>query len=138
MIPITDTIAIPDEEITFTASRSGGPGGQNVNKVNTRVTLVFDVKSSPSLAEEQRELIMKRLASRLTQEGVLRLACQSSRSQADNRKEAIRRFAVLLKRALYREPARKPTRPARAVRERRLEQKKRRATLKEARRRPEW
>ncbi|HMC82356.1 MAG TPA: aminoacyl-tRNA hydrolase [Candidatus Polarisedimenticolia bacterium] len=90
MIEIRDGLAIREEELRFTASRSGGPGGQNVNKVSTRVTLWFDVAGSPSLTAEQRSLIRSRLATRISKEGVLRVVSQQTRSQAANR-EAARR-----------------------------------------------
>jgi ribosome-associated protein len=89
---VTDTLSIPEEELRFKASRSSGPGGQNVNKLNTRMTLLFDVRNSPSLSQEQKESIQRRLATRINHEGVLRVVCQRHRTQAANRRGATQRF----------------------------------------------
>src|SRR6476659_9675040 len=107
MIPITPDLAIPDEELSFVTSRSGGPGGQNVNKLETRVTVRFDVAGSPSLTEEQRAKILERLATRITRAGVLQVTSQKHRTQADNREAALERFAELLREALHEEAPRK-------------------------------
>jgi len=133
VIEINDHLSIPEDELTFTASRSGGPGGQNVNKVNTRVMLRFDVANSPSLTEWQRERILSRLHTRITREGVLVIASQRHRTQATNRGAATERFAELLREALTRAKPRKETRVPRAAKERRLESKKRRGRLKKLR-----
>ena len=79
MIEVTNEISIPEDELRFTASLSSGPGGQNVNKVNTRVTLWFDVVNSPSLSPEQKELIASRLLSRISKDGLLRVISQQTR-----------------------------------------------------------
>ena len=136
MIEIAAGFAIPDGEITFTASRSGGPGGQNVNKVATRVTLAFDVTGSSSLSEDQKALILARLATRISKDGVLRVVSQRHRSQAANRRAAVERFIELVSGALVEDIRRVPTRPHRASRERRVASKKLHARLKEFRRRP--
>lgn len=136
MIEITPELAIPDGELTFTASRSGGPGGQNVNKVSTKVTLAFDVTGSPSLSSEQKAHILERLATRISRGGVLRVVSQRHRSQAGNREAAVGRLVELLRLALAEEPPRVPTRPTRVAKERRVVSKKLRARIKESRRRP--
>jgi ribosome-associated protein len=136
MIEITPELAIPDGELTFTASRSGGPGGQNVNKVSTKVTLAFDVAGSPSLSSAQKAHIFERLATRISRGGVLRVVSQRHRSQAANREAAVGRLVELLRSALAEEPPRVPTRPTRVARERRVVSKKLRAHIKESRRRP--
>lgn len=136
MIEVTPELAIPDGELTFTASRSGGPGGQNVNKVSTKVTLAFDVTGSPSLSSEQKAHILERLATRVSRNGVLRVVSQRHRSQAANREAAVGRLVELLRLALAEEPPRVPTRPTRVARERRVVSKKLRARIKESRRRP--
>src|SRR5262245_30377304 len=100
MIHIVGSLAIPESEIYFTASRSGGPGGQNVNKVSSRVTLSFDVSASRALSEEQRRIILTKLATRINQDGVLRIVSQRTRSQDMNRTDALDRFSDLLRRAL--------------------------------------
>jgi ribosome-associated protein len=130
MIEITPELSIPDEEVRFTATRSGGPGGQNVNKVATRVTLLFAVDDSPSLSEEQRRRIRERLATRISRSGVLQVTSQIHRSQARNRAEALLRFVELLRDALGEVVERRPTRVPAATRRRRLDEKKRRGRLK--------
>lgn len=124
---------IPSSELRFTAARSSGPGGQHVNKVETRVVLSFDLAGSPSLSPEQKARIQERLASRVTKTGILRVTAQRHRSQAANRKLALERFAALLREALAEETPRRPTRvPRRAVR-RRIERKRRKGEIKRLR-----
>ena len=130
MIRIDDETSIAEDELRFTASFSGGPGGQNVNKVNTRVTLWFDVVNSPSLSPEQKELVLRRLGNRIGKDGELRVISQQTRSQAANRELAVERFAELLRGALKQVPTRKKTRVSRAAKERRLEEKRRRSLSK--------
>ena len=130
---ITDKLSIPLAELSFAASRSGGPGGQNVNKVNTQVMLRFDVSGSTSLSEWQRSRILSRLATRITRNGVLVITSRRHRTQLANRAAATKRFAELVQAALKRRPVRKMTRPTRASQERRLESKKRRGRQKQAR-----
>jgi len=137
MIEISPGLAIPDWEITFRASRSSGPGGQNVNKVNTRVTLSFDVVESPTLGPQQKVRILERLATRISKDGVLQVVSQRHRTQAGNRQAALERFVELLRMALAREAPRVPTRPTRMATERRVASKKLRARVKEFRRRPD-
>ena len=132
-LPVAPGVAIPLAELSFETSRSSGPGGQNVNKVESRVTLLFSVASSPSLDERQRELLLARLRTRVSKAGVLRISAQRHRSQAANREEAIGRFAELVRDALLEDPARRPTRPTRASRKRRLQGKRRRGELKRLR-----
>ncbi len=137
MIDVTPGLAIPDAELSFAASRSGGPGGQNVNKVATKVTLAFAVASSPSLTDEQRRRILARLATRISKDGVLRVVSQRHRTQGANRAAALERFVALLAAALAVEPDRVPTRPTRVSRQRRVSEKKLRARTKQTRRRVE-
>jgi ribosome-associated protein len=127
-------LAIPEEALTFTASRSGGPGGQNVNKVSSRVTLEFDVLRSPVLSDEQRGRIFARLASRINKDGILRVVSQRTRSQELNRADTVERFAELLASALRAERPRVPTRIPRPVRQKRLTEKKKRGETKKLRR----
>jgi len=133
MILINDKVQIPESELRFTASRGGGPGGQHVNKVASRVTLYFDVGRSASLDDGDRARIMQALASRLTNDGVLQLSSHASRSQAANRDALVHRFEQLLRGALKRRKKRQKTRPTRGSKERRLEGKKQRAKVKRAR-----
>ncbi len=136
MIQITPDLAIPDKEVAFATSRSGGPGGQNVNKLETRVTLRFDLAGSPSLSEEQRARLRERLATRITKEGVLHVTSQRHRSQMANRDAAVERFVELVGEALREETPRKKTRPSRAAKARRREEKRRRSGRKRERSAP--
>ncbi len=132
---IDDTLVIPNGEVRFTASRASGPGGQNVNKVATRVTLAFDVAASQALTPKQKARIVSRLGKRLAGGRLLRVSVQQARSQAANRRRAEERLGDLLRRALAPPPPpRRPTRPTAAARARRLEGKRRRARLKAGRR----
>ena len=133
MIEIDDSLTIPDEEVSFVTSRSGGPGGQNVNKLETRVTLRFDLAASPSLTEEQKSRLRERLATRITRAGVLQVTSQKHRTQADNREAAIARFAELLREGLHEEAPRKKTRVPKAAKRRRIESKRRRGERKKER-----
>jgi len=138
MIVINDQLSIPEDELTYTASRSGGPGGQNVNKVSSRVTLTFDVLQSASLSDLQRQRISNRLSTRINKEGVLRVVSQKTRSQEMNREDATARFADLLRSALAVNPVRKETRVPKAARARRLEEKKKRTMIKQSRAKEKW
>ncbi len=133
MIEVTECLSIPDEELRFTASHSSGPGGQNVNKVSTRVTLWFDVLNSPSLTQEEKDLITGRLGSRMSKEGVLRVISQQTRSQMANREAAVERFVELLRNALRQEIPRKKTRISRTAKLRRLEDKRQHSRRKRER-----
>ena len=133
MIPIDDNLAIPDDEVSFATSRSGGPGGQNVNKLETRVTLRFDLAGSGALSEEQKARLRERLATRITRDGVLQVTSQRHRSQGANREAAVERFAEILRENLREEPPRKKTRPSRAAKARRLDEKRRQSQRKRER-----
>jgi len=132
-IQVTATLAIPVDELRFRFSRAGGPGGQNVNKTETRVELLFDVAHSPSLSDWQRERLRARLASQIDSDGVLHLVASSERSQLRNREEVVARFRALLAGALRPERHRRPTRPTGASRERRLAGKAHRSEIKKGR-----
>jgi len=133
MIRINEQISIPEEELSFTSSHSSGPGGQNVNKVSSRVTLWFDVVNSPGLSPEQKELVISRLKTRIGKDGLLRVISQQTRSQVENKELAIERFAELLRDALERVPLRKKTRVSKGAKLRRLEEKKQHSMLKSQR-----
>jgi ribosome-associated protein len=137
MVRIHSRLEIPDGELRFVTSRSSGPGGQNVNKVETRVTLLFDTAGSPTLSEDQRRRIAERLAGRIGRDGVLRVTAQRHRSQSANRELVVERFRELLREALARRKPRRPTRPSAAAERRRLEEKRRRSEVKRRRRGPE-
>ncbi len=136
MITITDDLCIPESELTYTTARSGGPGGQHVNKVSSRVTLWFNVAESPHLSDEHKRLIRARLATRINRDGVLRVVSQRHRSQAVNRDAALDRFITLLREALSQAPPRKSTATPAAVKQRRLTEKKYRSQLKQQRGKP--
>jgi ribosome-associated protein len=134
MIEIAANTFLREEELAFKTSRSGGPGGQNVNKLNTRVTVLFDVAGSPSLSDEQRQRVRSRLSTRIDKQGVLHIVSQKHRSQEANRQAAVERLQELLREALTPEPTRKKTKIPRAARERRIREKKRRGEIKQQRR----
>ena len=138
VIVVNETLTIPESELAFSASRSGGPGGQNVNKVSSRVTLTFDVANSPSLSHDQRRLILARLKTRINKDGVLRVISQRTRSQEMNRDDAVARFTELMQIALRKETVRVKTRVPAAARDRRLDEKKRKATVKHSRSAKVW
>ena len=133
MIIINEHLSIPREELVFTASHSSGPGGQNVNKLNSRITLWFDIINSPSLSFAQKDLVLRGLQNRIGKDGVLRVTAQQTRSQAANRELATNRFAELLRDALKQIPKRMKTKVSRAAKIRRLEEKKQRGILKHGR-----
>jgi ribosome-associated protein len=135
-IVLGNGVTIPSSEIGFEFTRSGGPGGQHVNKVSTRVDLLFDVASSSALTGGQKAHLLTALSGRLNAAGILRVTVDESRSQWRNREEALTRFADLLTRALRPRRRRIPTRHTAASRQRRLTGKKKAAEVKRMRRRP--
>ena len=133
VIEVNGRIVVSEEELIFKFSRSGGPGGQNVNKVNTRVTVLFDVADSARLSDEEKKRILKRLATRANKGGVIRVVSQRYRTQKANRAASVERLGELLRGALKKKAARKKTVVPYAARQRRLEEKKQRSTLKRQR-----
>lgn len=138
MIAITDELLIPESELAFATARSGGPGGQNVNKVETRVTLLFDLDGSSRLSAEQKARVRERLAGRISKAGVVRVTCQRHRTQGGNRAGAVERFVELLRWALSEDPPRKATKVPPTAKARRLEAKRRRGRLKADRAARTW
>ena len=134
---ILGLVPIPESELTFKTSRSSGPGGQNVNKVETRVTLLFDLDNSPSLDGEQKATIHATYPGRISKQGVLRVTSSKHRSQAANRQAAAERFQALIADALAPKPKRRKTRPPKRSTEKRLEGKRKRSEVKRLRRKPE-
>ena len=125
---------IPERELGWRFSRSGGPGGQGVNTTDSRVELIFDVAASTALTEDQRARVLQRLSNRLV-DGVLTVVASEYRSQLRNRDAARARLDAMLRAALAPDlPTRRPTRPSRAARERRLADKRRRMLIKRLRR----
>jgi len=130
---IDDSLSIPSTELAFEASRSSGPGGQHVNKASTKVTVVFEIDSSSVLDEEQKSRLRLRLASKLSGDSILRVSSQRTRSQLTNRDDALEKLAGLIRGALAEEKPRKKTKPTRAARQKRLEEKKRKSEIKQSR-----
>lgn len=122
-----------EKEISFEYIRASGPGGQNVNKVATAVQLRFDVANSPSLREDVKARLMKLAGKRVTTDGVLVIEAKKYRTQEQNRFDALERFYGLLKKASERPKTRKATRPTRASKEKRLEEKRKRGETKRTR-----
>jgi ribosome-associated protein len=134
MIPVTPHISIDEREIDESFVRASGPGGQNVNKLSTAVQLRFDVRNSPSLPGDVRERLTRLAGSRMTNDGVLVIIAQRHRTQGRNREDALERLVELIRQAAVRPVKRRPTRPTKASRERRIEGKKRRGGIKNLRR----
>ena len=118
-------------ELNFSVSRSSGPGGQNVNKVNSKVSLKFDVQNSQVLTPEEKEIILRKLATRLTNDGVLVLSAQENRSQLDNREAVLQKFERLLTKAFEKKKARKPTKPTKRAVQKRIKSKKQHSEKKQ-------
>ncbi len=132
-IPISKEVEIARGELVFRYDRSSGPGGQNVNKLSTKVTLVFNVAGSESLSEPQKNRIMARLGTRISKAGEIMVVSQKSRSQSANKDDAVERLQGLLAGALKRQKVRRKTKPTRASKERRLKAKKQRSEIKKDR-----
>jgi ribosome-associated protein len=134
-LEIDPTLSIPLAELTYRASRSGGPGGQHVNTSSTRIEVVWDVAASPALDEAQRARLLERLAPRLDKEGKLRLVSGGTRSQLQNRMAVTERLARVVADGLHVPRPRKRTKPSRAAKAARLDAKRKRGGLKASRRR---
>lgn len=133
MIPVKDDIL---KAVTFKTSRSGGKGGQNVNKVSSKVELILNIAEAPFFNEEEKARLMERLAGRLDQEGNLHVVSQEDRSQLLNKEKTIAKLIILLKSALHVQKKRKPTKIPKSVVRKRLADKQAVAGKKESRRRP--
>lgn len=125
-------------EVQFSASRSGGPGGQNVNKVNTKIELRFPVQNSAVLDEMQKQLIVSKLKNRINNDGELLVTSSAERSQWRNREKATQKFFELIEMALTKPRKRKKTRPTAASRQKRLENKKQLGQKKQLRKPPDF
>lgn len=134
MLPVKEDIV---KAVTFKTSRSGGKGGQNVNKVSSKVELILHVASAAFLTEEERVLVLERLAYRLDQDGNLHIVSQEDRSQLMNKERTIIKLIALLKSALHVQKIRKPTKTPKSVIRKRLADKQSVALRKVMRRRPE-
>jgi ribosome-associated protein len=136
-VQVSAVLTIPGDELIIRASRAGGPGGQHVNTTSSRIELRWDVRASRAPDEQQRALLIEQLASRLTTDGILVLHASEHRSQYRNREAALARLRTLVSEALVVPEDRRPTRPSRAARRRRLDAKRARSETKELRRPPE-
>jgi ribosome-associated protein len=130
---VTTTIAIPRSELQYRASRAGGPGGQHVNTSSTRIELLWDLSNSRAVDDTQRERIRTRLAARLDADGLVRVVASDRRSQGQNRQAADERLAALVRHALHVPKKRRPTKPTKAAKEKRLLSKKKHSDKKRAR-----
>ena len=125
------TVDLILSELTFATSRSGGPGGQNVNKVNSKVTVSFDVMNSRILDQVEKDTIAAKLASRMTVEGVLSVMSQETRSQQENKELSLSKLEKLLHKAFEVRKARKATKPSKAAKEKRIEKKRKQSEKKQ-------
>ncbi|WP_303622752.1 alternative ribosome rescue aminoacyl-tRNA hydrolase ArfB [Acetobacter persici] len=132
-IAITPTLALDDAELSFTYILASGPGGQNVNKVATAAQLRFDAANSPSLPERVRARLLTLAGSRATREGVIVITARNYRTQQQNREDATQRLAELIRQAAHKQAYRVPTRPGKGARQRRLDGKARRSSIKQGR-----
>lgn len=133
-VSVKNGIVIPGHELEITTSRAGGPGGQHVNRTDTRITVRWNVPTTQALNEVQKARVLQNLQSRLTAEGDLIIHDSSSRSQQQNKEQALNRLAIEVSKALYVPKKRMATRVSKAVKQSRLEAKKHRGALKKMRR----
>jgi ribosome-associated protein len=133
---IKNGITIPDSELEITTSRAGGPGGQHVNKTDTRITVRWNIKTSSALTDEQKQLIVGKLQSRVTEDGDLIVHNSESRSQGQNKKNALINLAAIVRNALHVAKKRIATKIPKALKEARLQSKARRSTTKKMRSKP--
>ncbi|HMV11256.1 MAG TPA: alternative ribosome rescue aminoacyl-tRNA hydrolase ArfB [Cyclobacteriaceae bacterium] len=132
---LTTAILLP--ELLFSASRSSGPGGQNVNKVNSRITLRFNIRESTILTYDEKSILLTKLGSRLTEAGELIVHAQDKRSQLQNKEAVMAKFDVMLAKAFEKKKARKATKPSKTAVQKRINSKKKRSEKKQWRQKPD-
>ena len=135
---INNNITIPEHELEITASRSGGAGGQHVNKTDTKITIRWNIKNSNALTEEEKQRILEKLQSRITQDGDLIVHNSESRSQQQNKKNALNNLATIIRNALHREKKRIATKISKALKEARLKSKAHQSKIKQMRSKKVW
>jgi ribosome-associated protein len=135
-LPINETLVVPARELSVSFARSGGPGGQNVNKVETKAELRWTPAASAVLSDVDRAWLLRRLSGRLTAQGELLVTSTRTRDQSRNRDDALEKMAEIVRRALLRPKRRKKTRPSRGSIEGRLKEKRRRSDAKQKRQSP--
>ena len=126
------------KEISFSAVRSGGPGGQHANKVSSKVILQFNIQQTMALSDQERIMATRQLSTKISKDNVIALACDESRSQHKNKEIVIQRFILLMKSALAKPKRRVPTKVSKGIRAKRLESKKKMAVKKSLRQKPKW
>jgi ribosome-associated protein len=136
-LAVTNSLSIPRDEFQFEFARSGGPGGQNVNKVNSKALLRWNPATSPSLPPAVRDRLLRAVASRLTREGELLITSQLTRDQGRNIEDCLDKLRLLVLAAASPPKARRPSRPTLASKQRRVESKIRRSSAKKLRKKPE-
>lgn len=136
MSPATPDLELLLKELKFRFSRSSGKGGQNVNKVETKAELYFDVQQSRVLNEEQKEWLVSKLSNRISSEGLLQITSQTGRTQLQNKEEGIKKFSLLILKCFTPKRKRVKTRPSKQAKEKRLKEKKRISEIKLSRQKP--
>ncbi len=135
-IVVTNRVRIAGSELELSYARSGGPGGQHVNKTSTKAVLRWNALASPALSDDDKALLSKKLASKLTESGELVVTSEKSRDQATNAEDALEKLAEMVRQAIKRPKPRKKTKPSRRAKERRLKEKRQRSETKRMRRSP--
>lgn len=136
MIEVNSSISIPETELSFSFARSGGPGGQNVNKVNSKAVMHWDVTKTPCLPEPVRERFLEKYRNRLTKEGLLVLQSQRYRDQGRNVLDCVERLKTLILEVVPAPVKRRPTKPSKGAQQRRIQDKKATSQRKQSRQRP--
>ncbi len=133
MLEINDKLSIPLAEVEISAIRSQGAGGQNVNKVSTAIHIRFDVRASSTLSDHDKERVLRLRDQRISKDGIIVIKSQRHRSQDKNRSDALEKLAEMIRHALVEKRPRKPTKPSKRLKEKRLDEKTKRGRLKQTR-----